>query len=617
MNRLKFMNPLVDVRVHMEAHTPAGAERMAWEAGFNWAYLMYDWGFPPEIAQEDWIEFQQAVHVYQAAGISVFGYIQASNYVRTGSYADKDWYAKDPKGRPILYYTGRYMACWTSPEWLDRIKEMVRGVVESGSQGVFFDNLWHGLQPIHLAGAWLGGAGCYCSRCQSAYFKQTGTRIPKRIAPDRDPISREYLQWRAEQVSATLSDLVWYARSLNPNIQVSANNFDAVMRPSFMVYGIDLHSLAGVQDVLMIEDYGLPRWQPAKKKSETPQLVNNSLTLHNASAIAGSTPVTSLPYDKGIGFDEMYPPRRYRQGIAEAAACGTPMVVKGTEYYHQGRFTLLTAPKFSGQRQALGEIHRWLVEHEDLYRDRHNMASVGLLYPGEALKQNWDRVAPIYFGTCQALLSSGIPWRVLGPGGDPTGLEVLLSFDEDPDSHVRAMMDERLEAVGTHQTLQNLRRINVPDLVGWQFFKPGFMAHRPILRIMANSIIRNIYNAYFSRPWARKLGDRLGLALRYNSSPYYHIPPLEERRVLMEALGERPFPSVQSEIPVLVEHWKSGKEHQIHLVNYADHPQAVRVELPKAFQGKVLSPDQSPSSFSGEKLDLQVDVYTILIYANS
>lgn len=617
MNRLKFMNSLVDVRVHMEAHTPTGAERMAWEAGFNWAYLTYDWGFPPEIAQEDWAEFQQAARVYQAAGMRVFGYIQASNCVGTGSYAGKDWYARDPKGRPFPYYTGRWMTCWSSPEWLDHLREMVRGVVEAGSDGVFFDNIWHGMQPLHVSGAWLGGSGCYCSRCQSAYFQDTGLRIPKRIAPDQDPSSKEYLKWRAGQVTSTLSELAWYARSLNPEIQISANNFDAVMRPSYLIYGIDLPALAEIQDVMMIEDYGLPRWELPEKKNETPRLVNNALTLHNAVALAGETPVTTLPYDKGIGFDELYPPRSYVQGIAEAAACGAAMVVKGTEYFHEGRFTLLTALKFSPQRQAIGSIHRWLVEHEELYRDRKNAASVGILYPGEMLWENWDGMAPIYFGACQALLAAGIPWRVLVPGGDPHGLEVLISFEDDPDMHVTAMMQERLEAVGTTKKLAKLRRIHLPGLPGWQPFKPGSLARRPILRKLAAGVVGRAHTAYFSRAWARKLGDRYGIALQYNHSPFFHVPPREERQTLLEAIGERPLPSATADVPVLVEHWRAGSTHQLHLVNYAAGPQTVSVELPHAVNGQVISPDRPPAVFNGDRLDLEIDVYSVLVYGNS
>ena len=614
MNKLKFMNALVDGRVHMEAHTPVGAERMAWEAGFNCAYLTYDWGFPPEIAQEDWAEFQQAVRVYHAAGMQVFGYIQTSNYVRSGSYANKDWYARDSKGRPFHYYTGRFMACWSDPEWLEHLREMVLGVVQAGSDGVFFDNLWHGVQPFHLGGAWLGGAGCYCQRCQAAFQQETSLSIPTRLFPDQNLESQQYLRWRANQVTQTLADLAWFARSLNPQVQISANNFDAVMRPSYVTYGIDLPALAQVQDVIMIEDYGLPHWQPSIGKKETPQLVNNALTLRTAQALVGTTPLTTIPYDQGIGFDELYPPRRYRQAIAEAAACGAATVVKGTEYFHQGRFTLLTALKFSPQRQAIGQIQRWLVENADLYQQQQNAASIGLLYPGEALWQSWDRIAPIYFGTGQALLASGIPWRVLRPDGDLHGLEVLLSFEDDPDMHVTVMMEERLQTLGADRQRGNLRRVHVPGLPGWQFFRPGFLNRHRSQAELVGKITRRIHEAYFSYPWARRLGDRYGLPQHFTSSPFFHVPPTYERRILMEAIGERPLPSARAEIPVLVEHWVQGDTHQLHIVNYDSKPQQVNVELPRSVHGQIISPESPTVDFSADRLDLIVDVYTILRY---
>jgi hypothetical protein len=67
MNRLKFMDAPVDEAVHLEAHTAAGAQRMVTEAGFNWIYLTYDWGFPPEVEHEDWEAFRQAAAVYHVA----------------------------------------------------------------------------------------------------------------------------------------------------------------------------------------------------------------------------------------------------------------------------------------------------------------------------------------------------------------------------------------------------------------------------------------------------------------------------------------------------------------------------------------------------------------------
>jgi hypothetical protein len=75
MNRLKFMGAPVDERAHLEAYAEEGAYRVASELGCNWAYLTYNWGFPPEIEKEDWIVFQQASQIYHQHGIRVFAYI--------------------------------------------------------------------------------------------------------------------------------------------------------------------------------------------------------------------------------------------------------------------------------------------------------------------------------------------------------------------------------------------------------------------------------------------------------------------------------------------------------------------------------------------------------------
>ncbi len=38
---------------------------MSGEAAFNWAYLMYNWGFPPEIEEEDWEDFRKTVPIFK------------------------------------------------------------------------------------------------------------------------------------------------------------------------------------------------------------------------------------------------------------------------------------------------------------------------------------------------------------------------------------------------------------------------------------------------------------------------------------------------------------------------------------------------------------------------
>lgn len=600
MNRLKFMDAPVNEAVHLEAHTLTGATRVAQEARCSWAYLMYDWGFPPEIEKEDWKAFKDAVPVYHAANLRVFGYVQLSNYANTGSYKTKEWYAVDPKGRPFYYYTGRYMACWQNPEWRDHLKQMVWGVVSSGADGVFLDNPWYGTQPREFGGTWLGGAGCYCERCQTAYHDATGLEIPTEIDPDGDANSQTYLQWRADQVTETISMLADYARSLDPEIVVSVNDFDAIMRPSFVTYGIDLEGLSEPQDVMMIEDFALPKWQ-----SETPdtpaRLVNNALTIRTAQALIGETPLSVDPYDKGIGFDEVYPPRRFVQAIAEAAACSVSMVVKGTEFVEpDGTFTLLTAEAYAPQREAIGALHRWLEQHAALYEETENIAGIGLLHPGDALWQRWHRLSSLFFGIAQALTHACQPWRVVTSEDDLTKLEALLHITPFPD-------DLTLPP--------NVKTIYVPDLEDWSLSEPSYLARHPLARRIAARLIEALFRAYFRYPWARKLIDRSGLPQNhFMQTPYFDLPSPSQRKALLDAVGEKSPFTIVAENPLLVEYRQQDGRRQLHLVNYANAPQSVEITFNQSIEGKLVTPDAEPMPLEGEHIELTLDVYAVLTY---
>lgn len=599
MNRLKFMGAPVDEAVHAEAHTAVGARRMAEEAAFSWAYLMANWGFPPEVEEQEWVEFRRAVEVYQAAGMRVFGYVQVSNCVHDGSFRDRDWYALDPKGRPFYYYTGRYMTCWTHPGWLDHLRGIVRGIVETGADGVFFDNPWHGIQPLNLGGVWMGPAGCYCARCKAALREATGMKMPVQIAPESDESSRRYLRWRAEQVTGTMAALADYARSLNPELVISANDFDSVMRPSYLIYGIDLQALAGVQDVVMIEDYGLPRWEDGAD-GQAPVLVNNALTLRTARALIGDTPLSTDPYDRGIGFDGVYSPRRFRQGIAEAAACGATMVVKGTEYVEDGEFTLLTAERFGPQREVIGDLHRWLARQAGLYQERENAARVGLLHPGDALWQTWSQLAPLYFGAGQTLLAAGIPWRVVAGSEHLADLDLLFCFGPAPDEGA---------------VPPDLRIVPVQELPGWAPRPLSLLARLRGLRSVVSRTVGWLFQSYFRWRWWRQLVDRLGLQHFFWQTPFFRLPSVPAQETLLAALGERPYPRITARTPVLTEVWRKGEGWQLHLVNYGASPQPVTVEFGQPVRGTILSPDGPASEvLKGRSVEIGLDVYTVLNY---
>jgi hypothetical protein len=591
MNKLKFMGAPNDEFVHTEAHTPIGAARISYEAGFNWAYLMFDWGFPPEIAQEDWQDFNKAVSIYHNEGVKVFGYLQFSNCVFQGSFKNKEWYALDPQGRSIYYYTGRFMTCLLHPGWLQHLRDRITAIIEAKADGVFFDNPWFGIQPIHFGGTWSGPAGCYCPSCQKAFYSETGLSIPQDIHPETDENSRTYLAWRAGVVTQTIKSLANFARDLHPGIVISVNDYDAIMHPTYISHGIDLPHLAACQDIVMIEDFALPRFQPDV-------LINNAITIRSALAMVGDVPVTTDPYDKGIGFDKVYPPRRIQQGIAEAAACGTAMVVKGTEYVNKnGIFTLLTAKEYAPQRFAVGQLYHWLAENSRWYQNRQNIARIGLLYPAERMKTHWDETASLFFALCQVLTINGYPWRVANPGSAMETLECIFHFEPIP---IR---------------LPGVKTIYVPGLAGWHYSHHPFLAKHSKIRLVVSNGLAWFYRAYFQYRWARRLMDGLGLPQWFLGSPHFKIPEEDSQRAILNTLDGVNDIRVKGErAPVLIEHWQQHDQKQIHLVNYAATAQTLTLYFPYLAEGSIIPFQGQTRAISGKTINFELDIYAFITY---
>jgi len=69
-----------------------------------------------------------------------------------------------------------------------------------------------------------------------------------------------------------------------------------------------------------------------------------------------------------------------------------------------------------------------------------------------------------------------------------------------------------------------------------------------------------------------------------------------------------------SDSPVLVEYWQRGDEYQIHMVNYAQGHIKVSVNFGNAVRGKILSPDHDDIQFQNNLLEVDLDIYNILIW---
>jgi hypothetical protein len=600
MNRLKFMDYPVDEAVHRAAHTAPIAQRVVNDLYANWAHLTYDWGFPPEVEAEDWEDFRRAAEAFHAVGSPVFAYIQVSNCVFSGSFAEKDWYARDPKGRKIYYYSGRYMTDWTHPEWIQHLTDRVAGALERGADGIFLDNMWYGDRPNNLMGAWLGGAGCYCERCRALYRAESGREIPEKILPERDEVA-DYLRWRAGQVTKTMQTLADTARSLKPGTTISANDYVVTMHNSYLIYGIDVEALAGVQDVIMVENFALPHWSAASQ----PSLANNALTIRNTrELIRGQAHLSVLSYDAGIGFDAVYPPRRHQLAVAEAAALGASMTVKGTEYNDGRQMTLLTDSAYSAQQKSIGGYHRWLDAHQALYQGRGYASPVALLHPGEALWRHWMALSPVYHGAGQALTWAGIPWRVVRRGDDLKDLSAVLTFT--PEDQDLALTDERIT------------QIHVPGLPGWAWRKPSAVAKGGLSHDLVEGVSAFLLRAYHSSKFARGVMDKLGLPKLVFRTSFFNLPRQSQIDGLLNALPAGIMPRVEAQDPVLIDVWAQGDERQVHLVNYGPDPQVVRVHLGAPARGRLISPDGDDIlTDEGAEVSVHLNIYAVLILEGS
>lgn len=598
MNKLKFMQVPVNENIHMESHGAVGADIIVNGMKQNWVHLTYSWGFPPEVEKEDWESFQQATKSYHAQNVDVFAYIQTSNCVFDGSNKHKKWYALDPQGRKFFYYTNRFMTCLQNREWIEFLQDRIKGAIDRGADGIFFDNLWYGTQPSGFGGSWLGSAGCYCELCGEKYRNIFGDSIPELIDPS-DPLVERYLNWRSEQLTDLFKNLARYARSLKQDVKISANDYDVVMRPSKLIYGIDFGSYADIQDLMMIEDFCLPNWEPGEKT----RFPNNAMTVRVArSQIPDQKHLSVLSYDVGIGFDDVYPSRRILQGMSEITALGASVTTKGTEYFDGFEMTLITSPKYKEQQKAIGDFNHWLHNHSELFINRKNISPVTLIHPGDILWKRWFQISPIFYGCMQTLTRAGIPWKVVSKTELTQYSKTVCTFTES---------DQILPGSKVENEL-----INVPDLNGWQIKPKSYLSNHKIIHKITSYIIESLIRSYHSQPSSRKLMDRFGMAKMVTQTPLFFMPSQKQQGILLDSITESIFPRIICAEPVLNEIWQTSTgQNQIHLVNYSKTPQTIKLIFEKESSGEIihLFNTQCDSFEATSEISIPLDIYSIIL----
>ena len=592
--RVKFPDLDVDEAAHREAHRLETARSLAAQ-GVNWAFLAMNWGFPPEWEQAHWAEFATATEAFQSAGIKVAAYVQSSNCVAAGSYADRDWYAVTPDGRRIPYYHGRFMTCWHHPGWQEEVAANARRAIERNADAVFFDNVWMGAMPWTLAGATGGFAGCACPRCREAFRRAHDAEMPERI--DDGPASRLYLRWRAEVVAERLAQWRDLVRAEREDALVLANNCDVILRDTRTLFGIDLTLTARGQSALLIENVAAPRLDETR-------LVANALPLKAIRALVPERPILSLAYERGIGLDGPPDPARLVRTIAEAAAVGVAPLVKASEYLNANRqFTVLTASELAPAREAVGRILPWMQTHSDLYEGLEPDPDVAVYYDRVGMEERWGATAPATFAVALSLLEEAVPFEFvtaeqIESGRAAAGIILVPPGAAPPPSSSARVVFLKSSSV------------DVPGA-------PSRWLGSAIGRRLADRPLRRVTSAYFGSARVRRLFDRSGLTGRFLQSPFFRLP--RRRKELHRLLPPPSSPHLRAAWPVLAERWRRADGTRLlHLVNYGPAPNTVRTSLADGPALTLHTPDEETRLYQWPRQAiLDLEHYAVLEWTPS
>jgi hypothetical protein len=292
-------------------------------------------GLPPESEFE---KLQRTVRDYnqraKQGGIErAIGYVCATSIVKLATFdknwgnafrrqfktSPSEWRQQDRQGNALAsWYGGDYApACMNNPDWRRYEKAIVRYQLETGHDGIFFDN-----PTVHPQ-------GCYCPYCMErfeAHLKAAGVLAPNvtdsspkdqletlRALADSHP--REFQTCRAETAREFLTELRTYARSINPQALITCNNSlnsPDVLYSQCRTYGYNIFEMSKVEDFVVVEDMAN---QPRVDASG--QTFEYGPTYKQLQAICHDKPIVAVTI---AGGDYHTPPNLVRLAMAEAAA---------------------------------------------------------------------------------------------------------------------------------------------------------------------------------------------------------------------------------------------------------------------------------------------------------
>jgi hypothetical protein len=234
--------------------------------------------------------------------------------------APPQWLQLDRSGKPLRsWYGGEYEpACMNNPDWRAYERFIVREQLESGCDGIFFDN-----PTVHPD-------GCYCEHCMEA-FKASLRTGPSASSSSPTDVTMDlgalrtyaaenrlaFLRFRCTIARDFFADMRKYAHSIKPNALITANNSlnsSEVLFSQCRSYAYNIHEMSKTEDYVVVEDMATqPRILP------TGQTIEYGPTYKQLVAISHGKPVVAVTI---ADADYHTAPDLVRLAMAEAVANG-------------------------------------------------------------------------------------------------------------------------------------------------------------------------------------------------------------------------------------------------------------------------------------------------------
>lgn len=306
------------------------------------------------------------------------GYLCATSIVKLDTFDDNwpgelrqqlktppaAWRQQDQNGEPLpSWYGGDYNpACMNNPDWRRYEEFMVRQQLETGHDGIFFDN-----PTVHPQ-------GCYCEHCMTRFAEFVKDTIPTANQNQTEAGLRqlaqahpqEFLRFRSTIGRDFLAHIRRFARTINPNALITCNNslnLPEVLYSQARNYGYNIFELSQAEDLVVVEDMATqPRTEPGGRTFEY------GPTYKQLHAISHGKPVVAVTI---AGGDYHTPPNLVRLAMAEAAA-------NGASYLSWPTWPEAQRPRMISEIRPQADLLR---ECEPLLNDAHLRADVVLFLP--------------------------------------------------------------------------------------------------------------------------------------------------------------------------------------------------------------------------------------------